>query len=139
MGCVVLADGDDVEVAVMRLCQAVERGQLLHAGRAPGRPEIHQRWLPRKVAETHWVPVRVVERDGGSELAPVRAVDALHLPSFGLRRGCGLIGGGLLFRRTMTGRNSEDGGKHDRKSHAARIELRWRSGKLAKGEQSRKV
>ena len=58
---IVLADRDDVQLATLGLRQPVERRKLLHARRAPARPQVHQRRLTGERLEAGRLAVGGVE------------------------------------------------------------------------------
>jgi hypothetical protein len=113
---VVLADRHHVELAAFGPRQLVERRQLLDTGRAPARPEVHQRRLAREVREAGLVPVGIVEADGWSRFALMGAIHPLHLP---LGRGrLGLVRGGL--GRLLARGEREGRAENHEKAHRGR-------------------
>src|SRR5215831_7584738 len=47
---------DDYSLACVRRCELTERGRLLHAGRAPGCPEIQHQDLAAEIRQGHGPP-----------------------------------------------------------------------------------
>src|SRR5258708_6712478 len=100
----ILADRKHLEAAA--LGQLIELRELLNAGRAPARPEVHKDWFSGKVGKLHRPLVRVIEHDLWHSLALVLTMDTLG--SFcPCRSGGRLVLNGLLALAGMASRKDQ--------------------------------